>query len=97
MTGSYRTRFSEYAHEHNYERFARQNADGSPDPQGIRAFVVGTGGAGRYPFGSPVANSEVRNSSTYGVLEIVLRPAGYEWRFVPVAGASFTDSGSGSC
>ena len=33
-------------HDHNYERFAPQNPSGQPDPtQGIREFVVGTGGA----------------------------------------------------
>jgi acid phosphatase type 7 len=85
------------SHEHNYERFARQTADGAADPQGIRQFVVGTGGSDLSQFGRPIANSEVRNGSTHGVLEIVLHPAGYDWRFVPVAGASFTDSGSGSC
>jgi hypothetical protein len=85
------------SHEHNYERFARQNADGAADPQGIRQFVVGTGGADLSQFGRPIANSEVRNGSTHGVLEIVLRPARYDWRFVPVAGVSFTDSGTGSC
>ena len=84
-------------HEHNYERFARQDADGAADPRGMREFVVGTGGASLYQLGSPIANSEVRNSATHGVLELVMHPAGFDWRFVPVAGASFTDSGSDSC
>jgi Calcineurin-like phosphoesterase len=85
------------SHEHNYERFANQNADGVADAQGVRQFVVGTGGASLYRFARPIANSEVRNSSTHGVLEMVLHPAGYDWRFVPAAGASFTDAGSGRC
>lgn len=84
-------------HEHNYERFARQDASGRADPRGIRAFVVGTGGAGLYSFGTPVANSEVRNDRTFGVLRLVLHGGSYEWSFVPVAGASFTDSGSQTC
>ena len=84
-------------HEHNYERFARQDASGRADPRGIRAFVVGTGGAGVYSFGTPVANSEVRNDRTFGVLRLVLHGGSYEWSFVPVAGASFTDSGSQTC
>jgi calcineurin-like phosphoesterase family protein/fibronectin type III domain protein len=84
-------------HEHNYERFARQDANGSATPQGIRQFVVGTGGSLLYPFGSAIANSEVRNNTTHGVLELVLHPSSYEWTFVPVAGASFRDSGSSAC
>ena len=86
-------------HEHNYERFAPQNPSGQTDSKGIREFVVGTGGAdeGSYPFGTPVANSEVRKSTTHGVLKLTLHPGSYDWQFVPAAGSSFTDSGSGSC
>jgi hypothetical protein len=84
-------------HDHTYERFAPQTPAGDPDPQGIREFVVGTGGANHTSFGSIVPNSEVRNDRTYGVLRLTLHPAGYDWEFAPVPGASFTDSGSGSC
>ena len=31
------------------------------------------------------------------MLKLVLRDSGYDWTFVPVAGSSFTDSGSDSC
>lgn len=90
------------AHEHNYERFAPQDPRGKSDPdRGIRQFVVGTGGGkggkGLYPIADPIANSEVRNDNTYGVLKLTLRPDGYDWRFVPVEGETFTDSGSGGC
>jgi hypothetical protein len=37
------------------------------------------------------------NDDTFGVLRLTLRPAGWGWRFVPVAGASFTDTGSAPC
>ena len=86
------------SHDHDYERFAPQRPDGQYDAQrGIREFVVGTGGKNHYPFSTPQPNSEVRNSDTFGVLKLMLRPKGYDWRFVPEAGAAFTDSGSGSC
>jgi hypothetical protein len=86
------------ANEHNYERFAPQNPGGRADPQrGIRGFVVGTGGRVHYPIVDPIANSEVHNDETYGVLKLTLRPEGYEWRFVPVEGETFTDSGSARC
>jgi hypothetical protein len=31
------------------------------------------------------------------VLKLTLYQGGYDWQFVPVAGATFTDAGSGSC
>lgn len=85
-------------HDHDYERFAPQDPAGRADSQkGIREFVVGTGGRSHYPLLSPQRNSERRTGSTFGVLLLTLRPAGYDWRFVSEPGASFTDSGSGSC
>jgi hypothetical protein len=84
-------------HEHNYERFAPQTGNGSADPHGIRQFVVGTGGAARYPFGPPTRNSEIRNNTTFGVLKLTLHQTSYDWTFVPVKGAAFSDSGSGTC
>jgi hypothetical protein len=84
-------------HEHNYERFALQDPSGVADARGIREFVVGTGGKSHYGFAStPVANSEVRDSATYGVLKLTLHAASYDWQFIPVAG-TFTDSGTGTC
>ena len=83
---------------HNYERFAQQNPDGVADPgRGIRQFVVGTGGAGLSSFRLIAPNSEVRNSSTYGVLKLTLHPTSYDWQFIPVAGQTFSDSGSAQC
>jgi hypothetical protein len=84
-------------HDHDYERFAPQNASGAADANGIREFVVGTGGASHYTFGAPIANSEVRNNTSYGVLKLTLHSGSYDWQFVPAAGASFTDSGSSAC
>jgi len=85
-------------HEHVYERFAPQNPSGVADnANGIREFIVGTGGRSHYTFGTIQPNSEVRNGTTYGVLKLTLRATGYDWQFVPVAGGSFTDSGSGTC
>jgi hypothetical protein len=84
-------------HDHGYERFARQSPTGTAVPDGIRQIVVGTGGKSLRPFGSVAANSEVRNSSTFGVLQVELEAGAYSWRFVPVAGSTFTDAGSGTC
>jgi hypothetical protein len=85
-------------HSHNYERFAPQTSSGVADPaQGIREFVVGTGGRSHQTFSTIRANSQVRNSDTYGVLKLTLHPSSYDWQFVPEAGKTFSDSGSGSC
>ena len=54
-------------HVHNYERFAPQTPSGVADPeQGIREFVVGTGGKSLHAFNSPVSNSEVRDADPMG-------------------------------
>ena len=85
-------------HDHTYERFAPQNPNGQADAnRGIREFIVGTGGAGLYPFPSIQPNSQVRNNTTYGVLKLTLHSTSYDWQFVPIAGQTFTDSGSSNC
>jgi hypothetical protein len=85
-------------HDHDYERFAQQTPAGaSSAARGIREFVVGTGGASLRSFGTVRANSQVRNSSTHGVIKFTLTDAGYSWQFIPIAGKTFTDSGSGVC
>jgi acid phosphatase type 7 len=84
-------------HEHNYERFAEMDGAGVEVSEGLREIVVGTGGAGLYDFGTPLATSEVRDSSSFGVLKLTLHATGYDWEFVPAANSTFTDSGSGNC
>jgi hypothetical protein len=85
-------------HDHHYERFAPQTSDATKDTaRGLRQFVVGTGGKNHYALGSIQPNSEVRNESTYGVLQLTLKSGSYDWKFVPEAGATFTDSGSATC
>jgi hypothetical protein len=84
-------------HDHHYERFAPMDAKGRPDPNGMRQFVVGTGGGGVYLLKTVAPHSEVRDTSTYGVLQMVLSPGRYDWTFIPVAGHSFTDTGTTAC
>jgi len=85
-------------HDHVYERFGPQDAQGQADPErGLRQFTVGTGGGSLYGFGAPLPNSEVRESSTFGVLVLTLYEDRYEWEFVPAAGSSFVDRGGGAC
>jgi hypothetical protein len=85
-------------HDHDYERFAPQDPGGNADPKrGIREFVVGTGGKNHREFGIHKSNSEVRNNDAFGVLKLTLKTTGYDWKFIPEPGKTFTDSGSGSC
>ena len=84
-------------HDHDYERFAPLAPSGKVDPaRGIREFVVGTGGRSHYGFVSIQPGSQARDSTSFGVLALTLRPTGYDWRFVPAVG-SYTDRGSASC
>ena len=86
-------------HDHNYQRFYRLNPRGEVDRRyGVLQLVVGTGGKSLYDAGSGVRNRAVANSTTNGVLELTLRSGGYDLRFVPVAGSTWTDVVAGrSC
>jgi hypothetical protein len=79
-----------FGHDHDYERL---------EPiDGMRAFVVGTGGRSLYAWpDSPLPETEVRANDTYGLLELTLGPADYAWEFIPATGGSFTDAGTGTC
>ena len=86
------------AHEHVYERFAAQDASGAADPgKGIRQFTVGTGGEELSGFHKIAPNSQVRDATTYGVLRLTLGRGTYDWAFLPIAGSTFNDTGTGSC
>ena len=84
-------------HTHNYERFAPQDPQGKATPNGIREFIVGTGGSQLHSINSPIANSQVRNDDVHGVLKLTLNLGSYDWQFIPITGQTFTDAGSASC
>ncbi|HJQ67162.1 MAG TPA: Ig-like domain-containing protein [Gemmatimonadales bacterium] len=85
--------------DHDYERFGPQAPDQSADPDsGVVQFVVGTGGRSHGGINVPLEpNSQAQNADTYGVLKLTLHPASYDWRFIPVAGRTFTDFGTRAC
>jgi acid phosphatase type 7 len=84
-------------HEHQYERFAAQHRDGTAAENGMRQFVVGTGGKSVYPFAAPVTNSEFRQTG-FGFLRLELKPSGYSWKFVNAPAAKpINDTGSATC
>jgi hypothetical protein len=85
-------------HDHDYERFAPQNAAGQKDGKaGLREIVVGTGGASLRGFTSVAPNSELRVAGEWGVIRLTLHVANYDWEFLPVKDAPITDSGSTLC
>jgi hypothetical protein len=87
-------------HEHNYQRFAPMDAFGRADADGVRLFIVGTGGDtyGDLPGGEFAANREAAQDRSFGFLRMVLRDGGYDFEFVTAPGErSFTDAGSGDC
>ncbi|MDQ1635249.1 MAG: hypothetical protein QOJ32_2058, partial [Frankiaceae bacterium] len=83
-------------HSHLYERFAPQTPTGvRDDARGLTQITVGSGGENHHAFsGAAAPNSLVHNSDTYGVLKLTLRPTSYSYQFLPVAGSTFTDSGT---
>ena len=88
-------------HDHNYERFEPMDPKGRLDRErGIRSFVVGTGGGQLKAYAisdPPRENSALVDGSAWGVLELTLHEASYDWRFVPVEGHSLDDRGSADC
>jgi acid phosphatase type 7 len=85
-------------HDHHYERFAPLTATGTLDnARGIVSMVVGTGGRSHYVTSGSNPNSLVRNSDTYGVMKLTLSAGSWGYQFIPVAGKTFTDSGTGTC
>jgi hypothetical protein len=84
-------------HNHGYARFNLQNAGRFADPQGMQAFVVGTGGIGLYPWEDRAPNLATQQAGTFGVLNLTLRAGNYDWRFAGTSGGSYTDSGSMNC
>jgi hypothetical protein len=86
------------SHDHDYERFAPQQSNGTLNTtRGIREFVVGTGGAMLTPLGTVQPNSEARSADSFGILRLALHSNSYDWEFIPQDGGTFTDSGSARC
>ena len=86
------------AHEHNYQQLVPLDRSGAPAPaDGVRTFIVGTGGAGiaKTLGGLREAAVEARVVDARGVLELTLLEGGYRWRFVTIDGV-VPDGASGS-
>jgi hypothetical protein len=85
-------------HEHNYQRYAKQTPDGRAADDGIRQFVVGTGGSRHYGLEDRRdANFERGDAEHYGVLRLHLRERSYSWEFVAVGGQVLDRGGPVRC
>ena len=92
------------AMSHIYARFAPYNRDANGSDVGRHSpdhRRHGRQGAyGRHPYGVHTRAPGLAGATTanaWGVLKLTLYPGGYGWEFLPVAGKTFTDSGSDSC
>ena len=76
-------------HDHTYERV---------EVDGVREFVVGTGGRSLYQFQKPaLPQTEARSDDAYGLLWLSLGEGSYSWEFLGLGSSGFTDSGTGTC
>jgi hypothetical protein len=76
-------------HDHSYERVR---------VDGVREFVVGTGGDSLYPFQrSPLPETEARSAEAYGLLWLALKAGSYDWQYLTLGSGDFQDAGSGTC
>jgi acid phosphatase type 7 len=82
-------------HVHRYERLARLLRDGTPSAQGIRQFVVGTGGAG--PMDILTLNPHCEyHMVARGIFKLGLYSNRYDWQFTDLGGV-VRDTGSQAC
>lgn len=71
-------------HDHDYEELAPHDARGQPAKNGVRGFVVGTGGRNLGHTYAVGWTSLSRNfdATTYGILKLELYPDSYKWDFL---------------
>jgi hypothetical protein len=85
-------------HDHTYQRYTALDATGNPATGGLVQIVVGTGGQRHAATPIPRPTLLASDNTTYGVLELTLRPGSYVGQFLPAAGTgSFADAFTGSC
>jgi hypothetical protein len=85
-------------HRHFYERLNLMKPDGTADPaNGIRELIVGSGGIGGGSETNLFPTHQVGDGNTFGIIKLYLYDDSYAWKFLPVAGKTFTDSGSTAC
>ncbi|GGR92918.1 hypothetical protein GCM10010252_34490 [Streptomyces aureoverticillatus] len=84
-------------HDHHYERFAPQDANGKADSEGIVELLAGTGGANPYKIEEVQPNSQKRITNTHGVVKLDFTDDGFSWKLIGTDGATKDTSPSYSC
>ena len=83
-------------HDHDYERFGKQDADGRADASGVAQFVAGTGGEELTAKITSPSNSKFFDNKHFGVLRMTLHDQSYEWQFM-TTDHKVMDQGTAQC
>ena len=89
-----------HGHEHHYERYEPLDYWGEPSADGTTEFIIGSGGTfPRYDVRPQEAESAFRGTfpagtNDFGVMQLWLRPDGYEWKWESIYGLAASDSGT---
>lgn len=87
-----------HGHEHNYQRYAKQDPAGRASPRGIREFIVGTGGHSLYALREDkLPNYQAGTARHFGVLRLALGERSYSWEFVGIDGSVLDRGGPTRC
>jgi hypothetical protein len=84
-------------HDHDYQRFAPMDSEQVAQSDGVREVITGTGGGDKYTVVGTHPLYITGRGDTFGVLRLDLTGVGYDGKFVPVAGKTWTDSFSRGC
>jgi hypothetical protein len=83
-------------HDHVYERYAQQDPNGVANANGVRQFVVGTGGENLFTMLTNPPNLQTSDQNDFGVLVLTLHASSYDWAFKRLDG-TVVDSGTTAC
>ncbi|EMD23126.1 discoidin domain-containing protein [Amycolatopsis azurea] len=83
-------------HDHHYERFYPQNADGDKDPAGPVQIIGGGGGATLYPVKTEHP-ATAKAISTYGVLKLNMSDNAFSTQLIGLDGKTIDSSPTYTC
>ncbi|MEV4053981.1 discoidin domain-containing protein [Amycolatopsis sp. NPDC049688] len=83
-------------HDHDYERFVPQNADGKADGGGPVEIVSGSGGANLYDL-SPAHATTAKLLKTFGVLKLSMTDTSFQTQLIGVDGKVLDSSPTYTC
>jgi hypothetical protein len=83
-------------HDHVYEVYKQQDPSGAATSNGVRQFVVGTGGESLFTMLNNPPNLLVSDQIDFGVLVLTLHASSYDWAFKNLDG-KVVDSGNTAC